>query len=158
MDEMEYQLLIVEQMAKNEVKLSELYAKYGHAFASRKEFWEELAREEISHGAWIGTLKKKVEEGSVAFNRERFNLSLLSEFHDYVQSQEDKIKTGIALIDALKASRKIEETLLEKNFFEVFAGDAPDLEVLLLALEYSTKNHREIVNKACEEEEKMIAA
>jgi len=62
------------------------------------------------------------------------------------------------LISALVASKEIEETLLEKKFFEVFKGDAPELEILLLALEYSTKNHREIVIKAWEEERKLIEA
>jgi hypothetical protein len=158
MNETEYQILIIDQMAKNEVKLSQLYAKYGHAFASRKQFWEELAREEVSHGAWISTLRKRVEDGDVMFSRDRFNLVLLNDFHEYVQKEELRINTGIALIDALKASREIEESMLEKNFFDVFTGDAPELTTLLLALEYSTKNHREIVNKACAEEEKLIAA
>ena len=158
MDQLEYQIEIVNQMAKNEVKLSELYAKYSHNFASRKDFWEELAREEVGHGAWISTLRKRIEDGSVIFSSERFNIDLLNDFHDMVQTEELRISQGIALIDALVASRKIEETLLEKKFFEVFKGDAPELETLLLALEYSTKNHREIVNKACEEEEKLIAA
>lgn len=157
MDQREYQLEIIEQMAKNEIKLSELYAKYAHLFATRKEFWNEIAREEVSHGAWISTLKKRVEEGEVAFSSDRFNIDLINDFYKHIQTEELKIKEGMPLIAALEASKNIEEMMLEKRFFEVFSGDAPELEVLLTALEYSTKNHREIVIKACEEEAKMLA-
>lgn len=158
MDEKEYQIRIVDQMAKNEIKLSELYAKYAHAFPSRKEFWTGIAQEEVSHGAWIDTLKKRIEDGNVTFASDRFNIDLLNDFYTYVQQQELKLEEGIPLITALVASKEIEETLLEKKFFEVFHGDAPELEILLLALEYSTKNHREIVLKAWEEERKLIKA
>ena len=156
MDEKEYQLEIVSQMAKNEVKLSALYAKYAHSFPTRKEFWNDIAREEVSHGAWIETLRKRVEEGSVKFGSDRFNIDLLNDFYNYVQQQELNITEGMPLIRALVASKELEETMLEKKFFEVFHGDAPELEILLLALEYSTKNHREIVIKAWEEEKKLL--
>jgi hypothetical protein len=157
MDEKEYQLEIIDQMAKNEVKLSELYAKYAHAFPTRKEFWNNIAQEEVSHGAWINTLKKRVEDGSVVFATDRFNIDLLNDFYKYVQQQELRLNEGIPLVTALVASKEIEETLLEKKFFEVFHGDSMELEILLLALEYSTKNHREIVVKALEEERKVLA-
>lgn len=158
MDEKEYQLEIVGLMAKNEVKLSELYAKFGHAFASRKEFWDEIAREEVSHGAWINTLKNRVEEGNVTFAHDRFNIDLVNDFYKHVQQQELKVNEGMPLVEALEAAKNIEQTLLEKKFFEVFHGDAPELETLLLALEYSTKNHREIITKAWEEEKKLVEA
>ncbi len=158
MNEQEYQLEIVDMMAKNEVKLSELYAKYAHAYPTRKEFWNELAREEVSHGAWISTLKKRIEDGSVKFSSERFNVDLNNDFYRHVQQEELKISENTPLIEALKTSGEIEEMMLEKKFFEVFQGDAPELEVLLLALEYSTKNHREIVLKALKEEEELLAA
>lgn len=158
MDEKTYQLEIIGQMAKNEDKLSELYAKYAHHFPTRKEFWNGIAVEEVSHGAWIRTLGKRVQEGLVSFGTDRFNIDVLNDFHKYVQQQEVRLEEGIPLVAALVASKEIEETMLEKKFFEVFHGDAPELEILLLALEYSTKNHREIVVKAWEEERKLLAA
>lgn len=158
MDEQEYQLEIVGQMAKNEVKLSELYAKYAHTYPTRKEFWNELAREEVSHGAWINTLRKRIEDGSVKFGSGRFNVDMNNDFYKHVQQQELKVSENMPLVDALKTSIAIEEMMLEKKFFEVFHSDAPELEILLLALEYSTKNHREIVLKALEEEEELLAA
>lgn len=158
MNEQEYQLEIVGQMAKNEVKLSELYAKYAHSYPTRKEFWNELAREEVSHGAWINTLRKRIEEGSVKFGNDRFNVDMNNDFYKHIQQEELKVSENMPLVEALKVSRDIEEMMLEKKFFEVFHGDAPELEMLLLALEYSTKNHREIVSKALQEEEELLAA
>jgi hypothetical protein len=157
MNEKEYQMDIVNQMAKNEVKLSELYAKYAHKFPTRKDFWNELANEEVSHGAWIATLGKRIEEGVVVFGSERFNIDLNKDFYKHIQQRELEINDEMPLVDALNASMEIEEMMLEKNFFEVFHGDAPELETLLLSLEYATKNHREIVLKALEEEKNMLA-
>ena len=158
MNEKEYQLAIVDHMVKNENKLSELYAKYAHAFPTRKEFWNDIAREEVSHGAWINTIKKRIEEGVVTFSSDRFNADSLNDFYECVQQEELKLNENMPLIDALSASGRIENMLIEKSFFSVFSGDVPELEILLLALEYSTKNHREIISKALEEEQKLLAA
>jgi hypothetical protein len=158
MDEKEYQLGIIGQMAKNEVKLSELYLKYSHKFPSRKEFWNDLALEEVSHGAWIRNLKKSVDDGGVSFSDERFNMDLNNDFYKHIAQKELEITDTMPLIEALTTSMEIEEMMLENKFFEVFHGDAPELETLLLSLEYATKNHREIVLKALDEEKKLLAA
>ncbi|EKE18922.1 MAG: hypothetical protein ACD_9C00199G0002 [uncultured bacterium] len=158
MDEKEYQLEIVEKMARNEDRLNELYVKYAHQFPSRSEFWNGLAREEVGHGAWIRTLKSRIEDGSVKFGTDRFNVDMINDFYTYVQQQELKINKGMPLISALVAAKEIEELMLEKKFFEVFHGDSLELQTLLLALEYSTKNHRSVVIDAWEEERKLMSA
>ena len=157
MDQKEYQKEILEQMAKNEEKLSELYAAYMHKFPTRSEFWRDIAQEEVSHGRWIRTLEMRVEEGGVMFSEKRFNIDALNDFYVFVQQQIARVKENdLPLIAALVVSKEIEESMLEKDFFRVFSGDSPELEILLLALEYSTKKHRDIVLKAWEEERKIL--
>ena len=97
MNEKEYQLAIVDHMVKNENKLSELYAKYAHAFPTRKEFWNDIAREEVSHGAWINTIKKRIEEGVVTFSSDRFNADSLNDFYECVQQEELKLNENMPL-------------------------------------------------------------
>lgn len=159
MDQKEYQLLILDEMAKNEEKLSKLYALFMQKYPSRNEFWQSLAQEEVGHGHWIRTLRMRVEEGAVLFQQGRFSIDVLNDFYKYIGGQIvhfDGLEE-FPLIDALQVSKDVENTMLEKEFFKVFAGDAVELEILLLALEYSTKNHREEVEKALEQEMAMIA-
>lgn len=157
MDQREYQTSILKQMANNEESLSELYAIYMHKFPSRRDFWRSIAQEEVGHANWIRTLQAMVDSGTVLFKEGRFNIDSLNDFNDFIKKQENKAKNEIPLIEALVSSKELEETFLEKEFFRVFEGDGPELETLLLALEYSTKNHREIITKAWQEERVLIS-
>lgn len=141
MNEKDYQFYIVEQLAKNEDKLSELYALYGEKFTFMKKFWDELTEDELGHGKWVRTLEKKIEEGTVQFAENRFNKDMLEDFYKSIQLQIFEANKDISLVEALKNAVKIEQTMIEKKFFEVFKGDSIDLEILLLALRYSTENH-----------------
>ena len=158
MDQKTYDLEIVEMLAKNEDKLSSLYAAYAHSFPSRKDFWNGLALEEVSHGKWVRTLVKRVEEGTVQIGNDRFNVDMMNDFYKTVQQHQTENSQGVSLLAALTAAIELEKTMIEKKFFEVFQGDAPELQTLLLALEYSTENHRDIVEKAWREEAKMVDA
>ncbi len=149
MDEKEYQLEIVSQLEKNEVALSELYALYQSKFPTRREFWQGLVDDEQSHAQWIRTLKRKIEEGEVNIKEHRFNIDIINDFNKEVKQKELEInQNNIPLIEALANAVKFEQTLIERRFFEVFKDDSPELEMLLLALEYSTKNHFAAIQKA----------
>ncbi|HAV11442.1 MAG TPA: hypothetical protein DCX32_02770 [Candidatus Moranbacteria bacterium] len=147
MNEKEYQFYIVELLAKNEDKLSELYALYGEKFTFMKKFWDELTEDELGHGRWVKTLKKKVEEGAVQFGEHRFDKDMLEDFYKSVQLQIFEANKEINVVDALKNAVKIEQTMIEKRFFDVFKGDSVELEILLLALRYSTENHLKSVTE-----------
>lgn len=159
MDQQEYQLLILDEMAKNEERLSKLYALFMQRYPSRHEFWQSLAQEEVSHSHWIKTLQARVGEGTVLFQQGRFNIDVLNDFYKHIEGQivHFEGQEEFPLVDALQVSKDVENTMLEKEFFKVFAGDAPELEILLLALEYSTKNHRGEVEKALQEEKVLLA-
>ncbi|KKU53926.1 MAG: hypothetical protein UX75_C0030G0012 [Candidatus Moranbacteria bacterium GW2011_GWE2_47_10] len=145
MDEREYQFYIADQLAKNEDKLSELYALYREKFTFMKKFWDELTEDELGHGAWVRTLRKKIEDGTVQFGEHRFNKDLLEDFYKNVQLQIFEAEKEISLVDALRNAVKMEQTMIEKRFFDVFKGDSVELEILLLALRYSTENHLKTV-------------
>jgi len=141
MDEREYQFYIIDQLEKNEKKLAELYVLYGEKFTFMKKFWDEIAEDEKGHAKWVATLRKKVEEGSVSFGQHRFDKDMLEDFHKMVQLQIFEAGKGVNLSDALGNAVKIEKTMIERRFFEVFKDDSVELEILLLALRYSTENH-----------------
>ena len=157
MDEKQYRLAIIEELAKNEEKLSELYNSYGRELPDYENFWTEMCLDEKEHARWIETLKKKIEEGEVKFGKNRFNIDMVRDFFKNIQKLEIEVdKEELSLEKALENSIAVEEVLLERKFFEVFKGDSMDLEIILLALEKSTENHlrkvkglydSEIVNK-----------
>lgn len=141
MNEKEYQLYIIDQLENNEIILSQLYAAYGEKFPFRKSFWQDMVEDELGHAKWISTLKKKVEEGEILFGQNRFNKDLLSDFHKDIQKKIHQVSDEFGIVEALKNAVRIESHLIEKRFFEVFKKDSMELEIVLLALEYSTENH-----------------
>lgn len=159
MDAKEYQLEIIERLARNEEKLSELYKLYQNKFASSSEFWKNLVLDEEGHARWIRTLRRGIEEGGVHFKEHRFNIDLINDFMTDLKVKELEIASGdIPLIQALENAVHFEATMIERKFFEVFKDDSPELEILLLALQFSTENHYKTVLQARDEEKKVIAA
>jgi hypothetical protein len=142
MDEKEYQLEIIQQLENNEEVLSELYDIYSHKFSSMHEFWSGLVEDEKSHAQWVRTLKRKIEEGEVHIKDHRFNIDIIRDFNKDVENKKIEIsKDDIPLVVALGNAVNFEKTMIERNFFEVFNDDTPEIKMLLLALEYSTRNH-----------------
>lgn len=141
MNEKEYQLFILDGLEKNETILSELYKAYGEKFVFKKKFWDDMVEDELNHAKWIETLRKKIEEGEVLFAENRFNRDLLEDFYKNIQGKIREIGGEFGIREALGEAIRIENHLVEKKFFEVFKGDSVDLEIVLLALKYSTENH-----------------
>jgi hypothetical protein len=153
MDEKTYQLEIIEQLAGNEEMLSQLYSLYQHKFPSRSEFWNGLVEDEQGHAQWIRTLRKRVEEGEIHIKEHRFNIDMINDFNSELRRRQLEItENDIPLGAALENAVDFEKTMIERKFFEVFEDDTPELQILLLALKYSTENHFAAIAKALAEE------
>ncbi|HMN19154.1 MAG TPA: hypothetical protein PKA31_00975 [Candidatus Moranbacteria bacterium] len=157
MDERSYQLHIIDQLEKNETALAKLYGAYARLFPSNKVFWEGLVLDETSHARWISTLRRKVEEGEISFGSNRFNIDVINDFAKAVALNFKEAENPLPLVSALERAVRLEETMVEKEYFAPFAEDSLDMEIVLSALRYSSINHLESVRKALMQEKEMIA-
>lgn len=148
----ENQIKVIEMLARNEEIVSQLYKAYAEKFPDHKDFWSQLAEEEIDHADWIHKLHFQIEEGSVYFNEDRFKMEAIQSFLDYLNDCLVKAqKEETSLINALSIAWDLENGLIEKKFFEVFEGDSAKLKHVLIDLADSTKDHRDRVKRALDE-------
>jgi EAL domain-containing protein (putative c-di-GMP-specific phosphodiesterase class I) len=152
MDSKDYQINIMETMAKREEAVAELYKVYGEKFAPYRQFWLELSEEEVGHAGLIRQLIEKLRAGLVFFNNERFTAQAINDSLEYVRENIESLKTKeISEINALAIAYDLETGLLERKFFEIVESDSVEIKHLLSSLAEATSHHREVVKRAFEE-------
>lgn len=123
---------------ENELNISTLYSIYSQKISDKKEFWEKLSNEEISHAAQIGTQK----ENSDAIEENKFSRGVIKYVMDFVlneikRAQEEEIDHHEALLTALR----IEQSMLERKCFEMFAPSNQRLKEVLCRMNSETERH-----------------
>lgn len=148
----------IEQLAYHEELVSELYKAYARKFPDYRQFWSELADDEIKHAGWIRALRSKTEKGTRITGNDRFRMVPIPLSLRYVGNQlAHAQKEEMALIKALSIALDIEKSMVEKKFFEVLEGDSSELRDVLAALADQTRKHFEELQKAWAEERRPPA-
>lgn len=139
----------VDLMAQNERLIRDLYATFVKRFAEYRDFWETISEEEDFHGNSIDLFIKEAREGGVHIDLKRFNKSAIEYYMDYIRRKTKEVEGAYFPLhkDALSLSLGIEQTLIEKNFFEVFETDNDALKNVLNLLRESTLDHIERIKK-----------
>ncbi len=140
---------IIELLAGSEETIGRLYAAYAQKFPVMAEFWQGLADDEHSHALWIRSLKEKLKGRELFIKPERFKPAAILSFVKHTEKEiTDAGKPGYQLINALSMAFFIEESLIEKKYFEAFAADSAELTDLLHRLEAATRKHAQLTKEA----------
>ena len=143
---------VIELLIEHEKVIGKLYSIYADKFPAFREFWERLSKEEAQHAEWLGRLSARIRDGSGHFNRDRFSIQAIQHSIQYAEKTVNQAwEAEIGLINALSASLYIEESMLEKKYFEVFEGDSAEIRQVLLMLAEATGEHYRKVRKAWSE-------
>jgi hypothetical protein len=143
----------IELLAQNEESLSRLYQVYASKFTEYKELWMGLANEEKNHAGWIHSFVVKAREGRGLINSNRFRAAAVRTFLNHTEEEIAKAnKPDYQSINALSVAYYIEESLIERKYFEVFEGDSTELKKLLQDLAEATKTHAMKIKTAWDEE------
>lgn len=133
-------------MADNETLVSQLYHTYGELFPDKKEFWFQLEQEEVTHARSLNDLADKLATGEVIFDQNRFKKESISLFNEIVGKRLTQAKTEpITLVEALANGVNIENALLEKDIFHIFASDSVAVRNVLNTLAEDTSRHRRTI-------------
>jgi rubrerythrin len=144
----ENQINVIEMLARNEEALSRLYRAYADKFPDYKDFWSDLADEEIEHSNWLRGLCPKIQEDSIYFNEGRFKPEAIQTFLNYLERELAKAREQeMLLINALSTALYIEEALIERKYFEVIEGDSVGLKHVLLDSAAAEESHVDRVRK-----------
>lgn len=140
---------ILPRLADNEEAISVLYREYASRFPEYDSLWHGLADDEEEHATWIRRLCSTGPQGRLFVDRTRFNEQAIQTYLDYLRRELAKVKQGdTTLLNALAVTLYIEESLLERKYFDVFESDAPELKQVLLNLAAATRTHVEKARKA----------
>lgn len=143
---------ILELLAGNEETIGRLYTKYSQRFHEMEDLWNGLADDERNHAIWIRNLKEKTKNRESYVNPERFKPAAVKTFIAHTEKEIiEASKPGYQLINALSIAFFLEDSLIEKKYFEVISTDSADLKNLLQKLESATRKHALRIKEARDE-------
>jgi rubrerythrin len=144
----EKQSTTLNKLATLEESTGKLYKAYAEIFPDYRQFWSDLSNEEVQHAGWLRKLHNDVVRGSTTFRENRFNEIAIQTFINYLNDEYSKVMSRErVLINALSITLYIEESLIEREYYDVFDRDSPELKQTLSNLVNATKNHIERVRE-----------
>jgi len=143
---------VLELMRSYELLLKDLYALFAQKIPAEKDFWMKLSEEESKHAYWLEVLGMSMQKHKLSLNDDsRFNLSLIkiSILHTQ-EALDDFRKMEVSLFDALTFASDMENSMIEKKFFEVFYGQGKDFDRVMKLLKEGTIEHRQRIAEMIE--------
>ena len=148
---------LIRMLEDNELIVADLYTCYSQEFPDFAYFWAELAAEEKAHARWITGFCQGFEKDALPFDAGRFSKLALEAFKAKVINAIDKAKNqDVSLKEALTVALDIEDSWVEKKFFEVVADKSGPIDELLIKLGHATQQHREKIRKALQEQDPSL--
>lgn len=144
---------VLELMRSYELFLKDLYQFFAQKIPQEKEFWLRLSEEENKHAYWLEVLGMNIEKRGISLNGDdRFNLPLIKSSIEHVkEALDDFKKIELSFFDALTFAKDIENSMIEKKFFEVFYGIDDDFDRVMKLLKEETKKHSERIEEKLQE-------
>jgi len=141
----QYQVTIIELLMKQERLLAELYRVFADSYPNLREFWSQLAQDELKHAEWVQGLLKATEKGGVHFAEGRIRIHSLNTFLGGIETLIEKARggTGMALINAISHALDLEKSLFEKDIFGHFDPGSEKAQKVLTLLRQQTALHLE---------------
>jgi len=141
MDNRQRSRKILEMLAANEEAVARLYRMYADIFPKLRDFWSELAEEEIYHCRLIQKLWTSKDD-HVEINEDRFDTVLFLTSSNFLKEKLAQATVEeISIEDALSTALDIETGMLERGYFEVFEGNSSEFRKTMHALAAATIKH-----------------
>ncbi|OQA04339.1 MAG: hypothetical protein BWY68_00390 [bacterium ADurb.Bin400] len=127
-------------MAEHERVIGELYRTYANLFGD-KDFWMGLANEEDLHAKWLLSFFENVYNGKVQLG-DSYNREAVWQSIKHVKNLiKDAPNYGKNM--AVAYAFAIENTVLEKDFINIFDENEPAVQEILIRLTKGTQSHRD---------------
>lgn len=134
--------LRVEPLTEHEEAIGTLYRLFSEKYPECRGVWSELADDEANHASWIRGLAARVRDGKVRLNLERFQNEAIQSSMAFVRRQTEIMNSQfLPLQNAISIALQLEETILEKRFFEVFETSDPEIEEIIQNIVAETRMH-----------------
>lgn len=132
---------VLDKMKKTEALFSALYFKYSRLFPN-SNFWYQLSKEEAEHGEWIEALSESNDTLGLLVDEK--SIQVIDRFNASIEIEIDTA-TEQNVASALEKAFRLENSFLEKRFFDLFGGHGDKYLQVVERLVVETKRHMEKV-------------
>ena len=139
---------VVEALADHEDAIGDLYETYAMCFADAASFWHGLSVEEYGHGSLMRDLggREHEHELDVFVDAKRFPLPELRRATRDVRDQIEVAENSrLTLVEALETALVFEQEIVEREAYQVFTSDSPNVTRVLGHLRRSSERHRDTI-------------
>jgi len=142
---------VIDLMAGIESIVGRLYRLYAGRFPERRDFWNDLAREEENHAQLIESLRKYCKKGEITLNEEKCDENIVKTVSGYIKERYRTAKrSSCSLIHALGTALEIEKNIIEKDFCSFFLGDSEEFKKICYVVSRETSQHKEKIRRLME--------
>ncbi|MDZ7611313.1 MAG: hypothetical protein U5L10_00965 [Candidatus Moranbacteria bacterium] len=137
---------ILDVFEENERMVGRLYEIYADKFPQRKDLWLQLVREEDEHVKEVRRIKKISKERD--FAESVFHRTVVHQVMEFVQECIEKAREEkMSYKEAVETALRIEQSVLEKKCFDLFATTNKTVKEILDKMEKETWEHLERLEK-----------
>ena len=121
---------------------------YSEKFPEHEAFWIAMADDERRNTEWVHSTIGKISNGTIEYNRDRFNIEAIRTTLNFVKAQIQAAQTQmVTLQKALGNAVGIEDSLAKKRFYEIIKDDNPEGRQLYQKFINENQSHRERLNQ-----------
>jgi hypothetical protein len=151
----DYQEKIIELLGQLELDMSRLYKLFAGKFPKYKDLWLMMSQQEIVHSEHVKKLHSFAQQNRIIFDEKMTKTYTVKTVLDVIKDVHTKAEANkLTLLNALSMSRDLEESLIEKKFFDYFIGTDPESKTLINKIKEDTLEHHSKLKNAWEEERK----
>lgn len=137
-----HQNKIIELLKELELLMATIYQRLAQLFPKHADSYQTLVAEEMEHAAWVEQLQEACLSGKARFAEGKTRSYTVSGMLTYMHDFYTRLDTGqLTELQAMTATADFENALIERNVFQRFTGDSPDVEKVLSLLEDTQKKH-----------------
>lgn len=133
---------IIDRLAEWEELAGSLYMAYADRFPEQGPTWRQLAREEQTHAAALGAIRKMLDAGHLLENVGQFDGDLIEQEVEEVRRALKRAgQPDLKLDEAVSTARAIENSVIESQFYNTVTCSAPEFERIAQRLRGDTHRH-----------------
>jgi len=143
-----FQVSKIELVAQFVSAVMELYWMYSEKFPDHEAFWISMADDERKNTEWVHSTIEKIKDGTIEYNRDRFNIEAIRTTLNFVKSQMQTVQSQpITLQSALGNAAGIEDSLAKRKFYEIIKDDNPEGRKLYQKFIAENQKHRDLLSQ-----------
>jgi len=151
----DYQNIFLELLENLELDISNLYKLFAEKFLAHKQLWDELSNDEAQHAGYIKKLASFIQQRLVFLDEKTTKTLTIKIVSDGVKSTHQQTQNNkLTSINALAYSLSLEDSILEKKFYDYFTTHDQSVAYIINKIKRETNQHYQKVKNAIEEANK----